>query len=302
VTARLIAPFTPFLAELLWQTLAGVFGGRSQGSVHLCDYPVKDDSLVDSELSDQMALLREIASLGRSARMEAQLKVRQPLSAMEVVLADSGHQQWLEDHDDLLKQEVNVKQINYIQQADEYIEYQVQPNFPRLGPRLGKLLPGLKKLLSEADGSELLGQLTSQGQVELEVEGETVQLDQEDIEVRLQAKQGWAAAQGDNSVVVLATELTEELVREGLARDLVRLIQDRRKELECDFTDRIRVAVESEDGQLQQAVEQFGEMIKGETLAVELIEGVLAGVEAAEREVNNAPTRIYVTRVEEPAS
>jgi isoleucyl-tRNA synthetase len=302
VTARLIAPFTPFLAELLWQTLAGVFGERAQRSVHLCDYPAKDDSLVDSELSDQMALLREIASLGRSARMDAQLKVRQPLSAMEVVLADGTHKQWLQDHDDLLKQEVNVKQISYVQQADEYIEYQVQPNFPRLGPRLGKLLPGLKKLLSETDGSELLSQLTSQGKVELEVDGETVQLDQEDIQVRLQAKEGWAAAQGDNSVVVLATELTGELVREGLARDLVRLIQDRRKELDCDFTDRIQVAVETEDEELRQAMEQFGDMIQAETLAVGLIPGVLEAVEAVEREINAVPTRIYVARVEVPES
>ena len=189
-------------------------------SVHLCDYPARDEAVVDAELSEQMALLREIASLGRSARMEARLKVRQPLSAMEVVLAESTHQAWLEEHDELLKQEVNVKQINYIQQADEYIEYEVQPNFPRLGPRLGKLLPGLKKLLAEADGSELLGQLTSAGAVELDVDGETVRLDEEDIQVRLQAKEGWAAAQGDHSVIVLATELNEDLLREGLARDL----------------------------------------------------------------------------------
>jgi len=302
VTARLIAPFTPYLAELLWQTLAGVFGDRARVSVHLCDYPARDDSLVDDDLSVQMALLREIASLGRSARMEARLKVRQPLSAMEVVLANGVHQAWLEQHDALLKQEVNVKRINYIQQADEYIEYEVQPNAPRLGPRLGKLLPALGRALSEVDGSELLVQLKGQGKVEIEVDSEVVVLDQEDIQVRLQAREGWAAAQGDNSVIILATELTEELVREGLARDLVRLIQDRRKELDCEFTDRIRVAVESEDEQLKHAMELFGEMIQGETLAVDLSLGVLAGVEAAEREVNEAPARIYVTRVEDPES
>ncbi len=302
VTARLIAPFTPYLAELLWQTLAGVYGERATLSVHLCDYPSRDEAVVDGELSEQMALLREIASLGRSARMEARLKVRQPLSAMEVVLAESTQQAWLQEHDELLKQEVNVKQINYIQQADEYIEYEVQPNFPRLGPRLGKLLPGLKKLLAEADGSELLGQLTSAGAVELDVDGETVRLDEEDIQVRLQAREGWAAAQGDHSVIILATELTEELVREGLARDLVRLIQDRRKELDCEFTDRIQVAVETEDAEVKQAVEQFGEMIRGETLAVELLSGSLEGVEPVEREVNEAATLIYVARVEESTS
>ena len=302
VTARLVAPFTPFVAELLWQTLAGVFEGRASLSVHLCDYPARDDAVVDAELSERMALLREIASLGRSARMDAQLKVRQPLAAMEVVLAKSTHQQWLEEHDDLLRQEVNVKQINYVQQADEYIEYLVQPNFSRLGPRVGKLIPRVKQLLAEADGGSLLEQLNQQGHVDLDVDGELVQLDEEDIQVRLQAKEGWAAAQGDNSVIVLSTELTRELLQEGLARDLVRLIQDRRKELDYDFTDRIQVSVDTENTELVEAMAQFNDMIQAETLAVELSVGRLADVEAVERDIGGVESKLYVTRVEEPAS
>jgi len=133
-TSKLVAPFVPFLAETLWQNLAGVFGDQALQSVHLCDYPQAESSAVDETLSERMRLLREIASLGRSARMDAKLKVRQPLAKVEVILADTAHQAWLEEHDDLLRDELNVKKIEYTKDAETYIEYQVQPNFKRVGP------------------------------------------------------------------------------------------------------------------------------------------------------------------------
>ncbi len=298
-TARLIAPFTPFLADLIWQTLAGVFADRTLCSVHLSDYPVADEEMIDSQLSEQMALLREIASLARSARMESQLKVRQPLASMEVVLSDGSHQQWLEEHDGLLRDEVNVKTIHYHQQADEYVEYRVQPNFSRLGPRVGKLIPRVKQILGEADGAELLSQLSRDGQVVLDVDGEQLSLDGEDLQVGLEAREGWAAAQGGQCVVVLATELTEDLLKEGLARDLIRLVQDRRKELDCAFTDRIRVAVESDHGQLHDAMEQFGDVIRKETLSLSLVTGPLQDVEGVERQLGGSDVVIYVERTED---
>ncbi len=146
--SKLIAPFVPFVAETVWRNLAGSFGDRAVESVHLCDYPVVDPQRVDALLSDRMQLLREIASLGRSARMHAKLKVRQPLAKVEVILAESEHQPWLEAHEELLREELNVKAVEYTVEADQYISYQVQPNFKRLGPRLGKLMPAVKKLLS----------------------------------------------------------------------------------------------------------------------------------------------------------
>src|SRR5207249_11708673 len=118
---------------------------------------------------------------------------------------------------------------DYTKEADKYITYQVQPNFKRLGPRIGKLLPGCKAALAQADGGKLLADLTASGKVTLDISGEKVELDNKDIQVRLQAKPGWAAAQGSNVVVVLATELTPELLAEGLARDFVRIVQEDRK-------------------------------------------------------------------------
>lgn len=293
-TTKLIAPFTPFMAESLWQNLAGVFGDRTEESVHLCDFPECDEAVVDAMLSERMKLLREIASLGRSARMDAKLKVRQPLSKVEVILADDTHQGWLEEHDALLCEELNVKLVEYTKDADHYISYHVQPNFKRLGPRVGKLMPKVKKALVDADGGVLLRELEEHGKIVLDIEGESVELDSEDVQVRLQAKEGWAAAQGHSCVVVLSTELTPELIREGLARDLVRLIQDRRKDLDCKYTDRIQVGIVTQSEEVQTAVEENVDYIKGETLADQLTCEPLDGIEGVLHTVAGSEVMIYV--------
>ncbi|HEY2415619.1 MAG TPA: isoleucine--tRNA ligase [Pirellulaceae bacterium] len=295
-TAKLIAPFTPFLAEALWQNLTGVFGDRAVRSVHLCEYPTGDRSAVDEKLSEQMKLLREIASLGLSARMANKLKVRQPLSKVEVILSDATHQKWLEEHDELLRDELNVKKIDYTKDAEKYITYQVQPNFKRLGPRIGKLLPGCKTVLGKADGGKLLAELTASGKVTLDIDGETIELDNEDIQVRLQAKPGWAAAQGTDVVVVLATELTPDLVAEGLSRDFVRLVQDRRKDLGLEFTDRIDIGVVGASEVFNKAVVQFADYICGETLAKTFSSDSISGVEPVEVEVGDEKISLFVKK------
>ncbi len=320
-TCKLIAPFVPFLAEAMWQNLAvASFGGAGVSpahaagtaapqtgtappqtanhavaeSVHLCDYPVADVAAIDEELSQQMALMREIVSLGRSARMGAKLKVRQPLTRVEVVLADETHRPWLETHDSLICDELNVKRVEFTHHSEEYIEYSVLPDLKRLGPRLGKRLPALRKRLAELDGGELLAKIKADGKASVPLADGPVELDADDIQVRLQAKPGWAAAEGRAVVVVLATELTEELIREGLARELVRAIQDRRKEMGCQFTDRIAVGIVTESDELRTAIEQFRDYIAGETLAVEIKLGPLPGVEAAEIDLAGHAVKLYV--------
>jgi isoleucyl-tRNA synthetase len=292
--SKLIAPFTPFLAESLWSNLAGVFGSRALDSVHLCDYPLSDPEQIDSLLSVRMRLLREIASLGLRARMDNKLKVRQPLAKVEVILADSVHQSWLAAHDALLRDELNVKQVEYTQHGEEYIDYQVRPNFKLLGPKLGKRMPAVKQLLEKADGGALLAQLQANGHVELTVDGEAVRLESDVLEVRLQAKPGWAAAQGKGCVVVLSTELTPELVLEGIARDVVRLIQEQRKALGCEYTYRIEVGVETDSAELRKAIETNRDYIMGETLAVQLVLGPLPGVDPIELELGEARIKLYV--------
>jgi isoleucyl-tRNA synthetase len=267
---RLVAPFVPFVAESMWRTLTEPVQGRVRESVHLCDYPAPQLDRLDEVLATRMRVLREIASLGRSARMDAKLKVRQPLSRVEVSLASGEHIDWLVEHDQIVREELNVKEIAYNAGNSPYIAYQVLPNFKRLGPKLGKKLPALKRTLGEADGAGLLEQLKSHGKIELKLNGESVSLDDQDIEVRLQAKAGWTASQGRQCVVVLSTDLTPELIREGHARDFIRFVQDLRKQNDCQFTDRIQIFVATADQDLTAALRENQGFILGETLGMDL--------------------------------
>jgi len=309
-TAKLVAPFVPFLAETLWQNLARQGAGSGeQGvleSVHLCDYPTGNVAAIDEALSARMNLVREITSLGRNARNAANLKVRQPLAKVEVVLADATHLAWLREHADLIADELNVKTVEFTTQGEEYISYSVAPNFKRLGPRLGKNMPAAKRLLGEIDAGKLLGELKSAGKTVLMLpDGSSVELNNDDVEIRLTAKEGWAAAQGKGSVVVLSTELTTELIQEGHARDIVRAVQDRRKDMNCQFTDRIELGIASESPDIWMATRCFEDYIKEETLArrviLEVAEAVLPfgnDVEPARVSVGGHTVLVYVRVVE----
>ncbi len=290
--SQLVAPFVPFLSETLWRQLTAPFGDKVLRSVHWCDFPSVIDDRIDRELTASMRLLREIASLGRAARAEAKLKVRLPLSRVEVVLASGERIAWLQNHDELVREELNVKEVAYTTDGADYVQYTIVPNFKRLGPRVGKQIQTLKAELAKADGNQLLAELKSHGYVTVALGGEALRLDNEDIEVRLEAKSGWAAAQGSGCVVVLNTEVTDELRVEGAAKDLVRQIQSRRKEIACEYTDRISVAVETDDAEIIAAIKAHGELIQSETLAVSLGTEALSGCEATETDFG----KLYVRK------
>jgi isoleucyl-tRNA synthetase len=290
--AKIIAPFVPFIAEAIWRNLAA---GLHPESVHLADFPTGDPTAIDEALSAQMNLVREIASLGLSARMGAKLKVRQPMQKVEVILADRAQQTWLEGHIELLKKELNVKQVEFTQQADHYITYTVLPDLKRLGPRLGRKLPLVKNALSKSDAAKLLAEMESAGRVALKLDdGSDEPLDRDDLQVRLQAKPGWAAAQGKHCVVVLATELTPDLITEGVAREIVHSIQSARKEEDCEYTDRIEVGIVTESAEIHRAVEQFADYVRGETLAVILKLGPIEGVKPIEIKIGEETAQLYI--------
>lgn len=294
-TAKLVAPFVPFLAESVWRNLAAAeFGPRVLESVHLADFPEADAAAIDSNLSERMSLVREIVSLGRAARMGAKLKVRQPLAKVEVILADRTHQPWLQDHAGLIAEELNVKLVEFTEKADQYISYTVLPDLKKLGPRLGKQLPELKKYLGSADAAALLAEMEKSNSVTLKLPGGEVVLDSQDLQVRLQAKPGWAAAQGVLCVVVLATELDDALIAEGMARELVHSIQTARKDLDLAYTDRIEIAIVTEDRVLGKAADRFRDYIQGETLGVKLGFESLPGVTPIELNLGGVKASLYV--------
>ncbi len=292
--AKLLAPFLPFASEEIWQNLVRrPFPESDDESVHLCDFPEPDESHVDAALSEAMALVREIVSLGMQVRTAGKLKVRQPLSAAEVVLARPEQAAAIESHLELIRDELNVHEVRFVPKADEYVSYRVQPNFRALGPRVGKRMPALKKALGEADGASLLAQLEADGEVTIEIEGERFALSPDEIAVSLEAKEGFAAAAGSGGVVVLRTSLTEELVAEGRYREVLNRVQTLRKELDLAYTQRIRLTLDG-SATLLDAVRPRVESLAGDVLAVEVELGAepAAGAQAREVAIDGEPLRI----------
>jgi isoleucyl-tRNA synthetase len=290
---KLVAPFLPFMSEELYQNLVRPWGENAPESVHLSDYPEPDASRINASLNEEMATVRSVVSLGLRVRTDHKLKVRQPLSKAEVVLSNPELEDRVSRYKELMMEELNVHDFEFYRGAEQHVIYSVKPNFRRLGPRLGKKMPLLKKALHKADGAALRQSLTDTGRVEIPLDGEAFVLDMEDVEVTVQSKEGYAAAGDQVAVVVLTTALTPELVDEGLYRELLSRIQALRKELELEYTQRIRLAIQGSPP-LQSIVEARREHFMGEVLCVELSEepGDWDDVATRDMEVEGEEVRI----------
>jgi isoleucyl-tRNA synthetase len=283
--ARLLAPFLPFASEEMWQNLVmRPFPDEACLSVHLADYPQAHAAAIDTALSREMAAVREIVSLGLQVRTAGKLRVRQPLEAAEVVLADPSLAARLAQHLDLVRDELNVDEVRFAPDASAYVTYQVTPNFRALGPRVGKQMPKLKAALAGADGAALLRELESTGRVTLPVEGQPIELSQDEIAVTLEAREGFAAAAGGAGVVVLHTRLTPMLLEEGRFREVLNRVQAFRKDLDLEYTGRIRLSLDGA-AVLLDAVRPRQEALARETLADEIRLGAPPEAGAHERDV-----------------
>jgi isoleucyl-tRNA synthetase len=295
--AKLLAPFLPFAAEDIWQNLmVRVFPKLQDESVHLCDYPVPDRSAVDLPLSRTMRTVREVVSLGLQVRTAQKLRVRQPLEAAEIVLADGELEAPLAEHLALVRQELNVGSVRFVPNADDYVRWIVKPNFRALGPRVGKHMPAVKAALAAADGAALLRDLETSGHVTIEAGGERFALGPEEIAVAVEAKEGFAAATGAAGVVVLHTTLTPELVEEGLFREVLNRVQSLRKELDLEYTGRIQLSLAGDARVLGAVRPRLGELAR-ETLAVDvqLEQEPASGAHAREVDIDGALVRLGLT-------
>jgi isoleucyl-tRNA synthetase len=295
--AKEVAPFLPFAAEAMWQNLwCRPFPDSPDASVHLCDYPEPDANAVDPDLSRVMRVVRELVSLGQKVRTEQRLRVRQPLEAAEVVLAEPQLRGELDEHVELIRDELNVHAVHFVPKADEMVRYRVTPNFRALGPRVGKHMPELKRWLGEADGAALLHELESQGRVEVELSGERLALGPDDLKVSLDAIEGFAAASGPAGVVVLRTAITPELAAEGRFREVLNRVQSFRKELDLEYTGRIRLTLAGAD-RLLDAVRPRAEHLARETLALDIRLGSEppAGAHVREAQIDGEALRIGLT-------
>jgi isoleucyl-tRNA synthetase len=296
---KLAAPFVPFVSEAIWRNLAVVaFGGRVPESVHLADYPAGSAALVDADLVRRMAVVRDVASLGRAARAAEKLKVRQPLSKVEVILAEASTEDaaWLAAHADLVCDELNVKQFEICREPDRYITRSLLPDLKKLGPKLGKNLPQARDAIAKADASALLATLARDGQARLSLPGggEAV-IEKDDVLVRTTAKEGWAAAESPRAVVVVASQLTPELVAEGLVREVVHAVQSERKTLDLDFTARIELEFATDSAELRSALETHLDYVAAETLATQAVCRPLAAAASEPIDIDGHPLAITIT-------
>ena len=296
--ARLAAPFVPFVSEAIWQNLAvGQFGEAAPESVHLTDFPTGEPQLIDADLGRRMALVRDVSSLGRAARAAEKLKVRQPLSKVEVILADASpaDEDWLAAHADLVCEELNVKQFEICREPDRYITRSVLPDLKKLGPRLGKQLPQARDAIAKADATTLLAALARDGEATVSLaNGETIGIGPDDVIVRTTAKEGWAAAESPQAVVVVASQLTPELIAEGLVREVVHAVQSQRKTLDLEFTDRIDLGFETTSPELRAAIEQHLDFVAGETLAESATFGTLPSATPESLDIDGHPLTITI--------
>ena len=251
---KLTAPITPYISEEIYKCLT------NKESVHLEDFPKYDDSLINESIEKQMDLIRDICSLGRFAREEAKIKVRQPIS--ELIL-DSNDEKTIGNLQVIIKEELNVKNIIFIKDMDKYMEYIVKPNFREVGklfgPKVNMFAETLKKL-SHDEISKLRNE-----EIEIVFDGSTIKVVPNMVDINVKVKEGYCSSNNGKTFVILNTELTDELILEGIARELIRKIQSMRKEMDLVITDRINVYYNGPE-KLEETLLKHSDFIKNETL------------------------------------
>ncbi len=268
---RLIAPFAPFAVETMYQNLVRAACPDAPESVHHQDWPTVNPAMMDSELLADMELAVQVASLGRSARSAADVKLRQPLTRA-VVVADARQQARLEHLADIVLDELNVHQIEFVREADDLVHYEIGLDPRILGKKHGALFPKLRQAVAAMDARTLARPLQTGQAVMVQVGDATIELLPQETQVRMRAREGIAVAEGNGVVVGIDTHITPELEREGLARDLVRRIQEMRKNAGFEIEDRIILTYQTQ-GTLNAVFAEMGSYIADETLAVQVMAG-----------------------------
>ncbi len=278
---RLIAPYLPFLAESMYQNLVRAAVPRSPESAHHTDWPAYDESLIDDRLERAMSVVRRVVSVGSAARHAAHTKVRMPLARLVAVVPDAEERRLAAGHLELIEDELNVKAVELVDQADRYVEVLVKPELKVLGPKLGKDLPKAQAALRDArlqpDGSVVAGEF---------------RFAPNEVRVERKAKAGYAMAGDSPYLAVVETRLTPELEAEGLAREIVHTVQNLRKESGFEIADRIILRY---DGGIGDVLDRFRDQIASEVLAVRIVRGASGG--AWKGQLNGIAAELEVEKV-----
>ncbi len=282
VVTRLMAPIMPFVTERVWQDLFVTTDPAGPESVHLASWPVADPALIDQRLTSAMATARRLVELGRAARAESKMKVRQMLSRMLVPTAALA--ELTAELVDEIRAELNVGKIASFTSAGDLVDHTAKGNFRALGKRFGKQTPQVAAAIAAADASQLVANLRANGSATVLVDGDPVEVSAEEVLLSERPREGWSVINEQGETVALDLELTPELINAGLAREVIRVVQEARKTSGLDVSDRIKLRLAA-DAKLGQAVAEHEALIAEEVLAVELEQGEVTDPVAEDTEL-----------------
>lgn len=266
---RLLAPFVPFVTEALHQNLVRSFDSSAPESVHHCDWPLADEKAIDQGLMSEMALVMKLVSLGHAARNSANQKLRQPLQEAVFFVSSPNERGVVEKYENLLKEELNVKRVRLLDTASEAVKYTLKPLPKQLGQKYGSKFPAIRETILELEPEDASTRLLAGHSLNIVVDGESVSIEADEVEVRVEAQEGFTAAAEGPYVTALVTELTPALELEGLAREFVRRVQELRKTANLRVDDRIRLEYAASE-KLSEAIVQHKSYIESETIATSL--------------------------------
>ena len=281
-----MAPFTPFITERVWQDL---FAATDVQSVHLTEWPTWANELIDDKLTAQVDLTRRIVELGRAARANSGVKTRQPLQ--RALVAASGWDSLPEGLQAQIREEVNVLQLDSLAQTAELVDVTVKANFKNLGARFGKETPNVANAITSADARELVSALKA-GSATVSVSGKAVSISLEDVVITEAPREGWTVASEGGESLALDLALTPDLIQQGIARDVTRLIQDGRKSSGFDISDRISVTWQATNEDTKAAMDNYGQQIATEVLATSWQQGEVSQKTVVDEELGFTATLV----------
>lgn len=264
--AKLMSPIAPFYGDQLFSDLIAVTGRETVESVHLSDFPKYDEALIDKDLEERMKMAQDVSSMVLALRRKVNIKVRQPLQTIMVPVVDAHQQESIEAVKNLILNEVNVKDLKFVDNAAGILVKRIKPDFKKLGPRYGKIMKSLAAAIQGMNQEDIMA-FEAAGTFTLNVEGQDATIERTDVEIISEDIPGWLVANEGRLTVALDITVTEELRKEGLARELVNRIQNLRKSNGFDITDKITVTVLSSD-EMDEAIKEYNEYIANQVLAV----------------------------------
>jgi isoleucyl-tRNA synthetase len=290
---KLAAPISPFFTDSVYRNLNAVTGKVNATSIHHADFPTANEAWIDLALEERMSMAREFSSLVLSIRKKVNIRVRQPLQKLLIPIASDDMMLQLKKIEDLILAEVNVKEMQYLPADNDFIKKRVKPNFVILGKKLGGKMKAAASLITAMEQSAIR-KLEQEGKCEIVLEGETIEILRDEVEIQSEDVAGWMVASRNAFTVALDVSLTPELENEGNARELVNRIQKIRKDQDLELTDRINVEIQS-DPELDGAFTEFNAYICAEILADQVLlkQGLNEGVDT---EINGKTLKINVIK------